>query len=343
MKLKLFASIVFLTAIVSCAPIPSTTQTQISPTSTIINSTLTPTSKLQITYVQIKENKNFTDFYTIDITCRSLDNICFGSPKLLFRSLEASSSEQSKPKGWIADYSWSPDGKRIALISNRDILIGNTDTQEWTNITNTPNVDEYELKWTSDGKFIYYIACSRDYSGMCLPEFYRSDPTGQENLALLQSMSQYMNSFDLSPDGKEIVYSITESQGYYQLYRANLDDSKIRPITSGSINISTPSFSPDGLKVAFVRFNYLSNVNSRRQADIIVKDLISGSEKNLTENFNGEVSSPDFSPDGEWIVFYSFDTELNTNIFLVSLEQGDIVQVTQGNEEANPAWRWFSE
>ncbi len=74
-----------------------------------------------------------------------------------------------------------------------------------------------------------------------------------------------------------------------------------------------------------------------------MKDLITGEEKNLTENFDRLAASPVFSPDGNWLAFDAGDSESNWDIFLVSLETGNIIQVTQGNNETGPAWRQFSE
>ncbi len=72
----------------------------------------------------------------------SANKICFDEPKLLFQSLKVPSNEQNLPKGLLTDYSWSPDGNKIALVSVGDILIGDMNTQNWTNITNSPDVDE---------------------------------------------------------------------------------------------------------------------------------------------------------------------------------------------------------
>jgi Tol biopolymer transport system component len=87
----------------------------------------------------------------------------------------------------------------------------------------------------------------------------------------------------------------------------------------------------------------LNSDDSEEQSDIILKDLVSGKEKNLTQKFDDLVFSPTFSPSGEWIVFNSFDSKPNVNIFLVSVVHESIIQITQGNEETSPAWRVFSE
>ena len=77
-------------------------------------------------------------------------------------------NEQSQPKGLLTDYSWSPDGNNIALISGKDILIGNIVTQEWTNITNSPEyVDEHNPKWSNDGRYIYYFTPDVKLANFC--------------------------------------------------------------------------------------------------------------------------------------------------------------------------------
>ena len=321
MKNILFLSIVILLTTVSCNTKPTVTETQL------------PSSNLRITYTRLYEDQIFSEFYEIDVTCITNIEICVGEPKLLFRSLNVPNNENDTPKGFITDYSWSPDGKKIALVSGRDILVSDIETQNWVNITHNSDIDEYDLEWSPDGKALYYVVCSRDYSGMCLPEFHKSDPKGEEKSTLLSSISKYINSFDISPNGTEIVYSITTNQGYDQIYKANLDGTKMTQITSGDINNNKPSFSPDGQKIAFVRYYY------RVKADIIVRDIISGDEIILTENFENESFFPAFSPDGNWILFHAFDQDLNHNVYVVSLESGNIIQITENNESGSPAWR----
>lgn len=341
MKLTLFVSIVVLTSIVSCAPIPSSTETQISPTSTIINSTPTPTSKLQITYVQLKDGKNITEIYAVDITCLSVNKICFDKPKLLFQSLIASDTDQTLPEGYITDYDWSPDGSKIVLKSTTEILIGDINTHEWLNITNTPE-DDHAPKWSDDGRFIYYIACLEDPSGMCTPQLIRFDIASKQQLQLLQEWKKTMIDYDISPDGQRII--INAPDGIHDvLYQANWDGTDGYQITTMDVQEFAPSFSPDGKKIAFFRAIVKNSVESKDEWDIIVKDLISGEEKNLTENFDRLAASPVFSPDGKWLAFDARDSELNWDIFLVSLETGEIVQITHGNDETSPEWRWFSE
>jgi Tol biopolymer transport system component len=342
MKFKLCIFMAFLIILIGCLPNPA--EIQPSPTAVTKQVSLTPTNKLQLTYIQ--NNDNFGELYVSDINCMTRDEVCFGEPKLLFGTLTMPNSEQNKPKGLLTDYSWSPDGNRIALVSTGDILIGDMNMQSWKNITNSSDADEYQPKWSSDGNSVYYRACPRtiegNYGGHSTCRLYRSDLTGKVEFNLLSSKGDYYNSHDVSSDGQKVVFTLTDNQGYDQIYLANLDGSDSRQITEGQINNSAPSFSPDGKKIIFVRFNKSGGANSLLQADIFLKYLETGEEKSLTEEFDGDVFAPVYSPDGKWAAFSSFDTELNANIFIVSLEQESIIQVTQGNEETRPAWRWFS-
>ena len=202
MRSKLLISIISLFILVGC---------MVNPTNKGIQSLQTPTARLQITYIRDKQEQNFSGVYAIDITCMTQDQVCFGEPKLLFQSLKMPNNEQNKPKGLLTDYSWSPDGNKIALLSGRDILIGNMLTQEWINTTNNPdNIDEHNPKWSHDGKSIYYISCLRDSSSTCMPKLLRFDLSGKEQSHLLSSMNTIIsNGYDVSPDGRSIIFAIS--------------------------------------------------------------------------------------------------------------------------------------
>ena len=125
------------------------------------------------------------------------------------------------------------------------------------------------------------------------------------------------------------------------LYQADWNGTKSYQITTMNASELSPSFSSNGRNLTFVR-SIISWTDSDDESDIIMRDLVTGEEINLTENFDGLAYSPSFSPDGKWIVYYSFDADLNANIFLASVENGSIVQVTRSNGDIRPAWRVLS-
>jgi Tol biopolymer transport system component len=85
--------------------------------------------------------------------------------------------------------------------------------------------------------------------------------------------------------------SITNPNG--DIFIADISNSsnpQIQQIVSTSQSEEFVVWRPDGNKIAFVRYN------SDNDADIIVKDLNTGNETNLTQNFNGIADFPMWSP-----------------------------------------------
>jgi Tol biopolymer transport system component len=347
MKIKLFLFTIYLIILVGCVPNLDSKSVQLILTPTLESPTSISTIKLQITYIENKQDQNFGELYTTDITCMTPDKVCLGEPKLLFQSLRLPDRAQIKPWGLLTDYSWSPDGSKIALISGRDILIGSTGSYEWTNITNNPSgIGENTPKWSHDGNFIYSIHYIEDASGMGIPQLVRSDLEWKEKLPLLRYMNKIIsNGYDVSPDGRRIIFAISGPLGISDLlYQANSNGTDSHQITTiEDVSEIQPSFSPDGKKFAFVRSTIKYYVDSKEESDIIVKDLTTGEEKNLTSNFDDLAFSPIFSPDANWLAFDATDSEFHWNIFLVSLETGNIIQVTKSTNAAFSAWRTFSE
>jgi Tol biopolymer transport system component len=302
-----------------------------------------PAKQLQLTYIQ-NQGSGFEELYAIDITCINNNQICFGEPSLILSTFAATTDDKSKPTGYTSGYSWSSDGKRIAISAGGDIFIGDMDTQEWDNITKNIGVSESDPIWTFDSKYIFYRACSYEvYNGCRLLRFNREN---DEASILLESISSSIDSYSVSPDGQTIVYtpSNKDDKGYSQLFISNLDGSNSRQITSEEGNSSMPSFSPDGQQIVFVRTSNPNDADSGPRSKIIVKDLASGDEKDFAENFDGEIYSPTFLSVENWIMFYSFDISRSASIFAVSLEQNKLLQVTNNNfQNVNPSWRLLSE
>ncbi|MFT3894073.1 MAG: hypothetical protein QM730_20780 [Anaerolineales bacterium] len=296
----------------------------------------------QLTYIKNQENSG--SMYGVDITCLSNVKICAKEPVLLFRTLSMPNASQYEPKGLLTDYSWSPSGKEIVLVSAGDLLIGSFsgDTVKWTNVTKSPDIDELEPEWSSDGNFIYYIECIDNSAGMCSPKLVRTDRLGKNKLYLLSKQDTSMTSFGISSDGQKIIFTATDKEGYEQIYKASQDGADIHQITFGDFDNTSPSFSPDGKELIFVRSSRLEYIDAKPEFEIVLKNLGTGLERNLIEKHAGDASAPIFSPDGKWIIFTIWDDNLMHNIYLLALDQISLFQLTQDNEGAFPAWRFIT-
>src|SRR4029077_7283177 len=108
-----------------------------------------------------------------------------------------------------SDPAWSPDGKKIAFMSNRDggdieIYVMNVDGSQQTRLTNAPGRDAHP-SWSPDGKNIYFQS-PRD-GGM--PQIYvmKADGSGQRRLTHNAGFTGVPLA---SPDGRRIVFMVNE-------------------------------------------------------------------------------------------------------------------------------------
>ena len=347
-KLKLFTIILFLISSSGCSALgtkqpDSSTLTPVQADSTDITETATslPSSKLQLTFMEYKSD--FTEFFAIDVDCVQNDKLCFSEPTLLFKTMSASSNDPNKPMGLIDSYSWSPEGDEIVLSANKDLFIGDMNTTEWKNITSSPNVEEYDPTWSQDKRYIYYLACTQDDTGMGSCKLARFDLIENTNTLLLDSIEDSIATFSVSPDNQSVVFSV--SNGFDRLYRSDLDGSNMHQVAITDLEETSPSFSYDGSLVVFVRTNRPVMVaDSKLESDIVVQNSNWDSEKNLTDEFDDEATSPAFSFDGKWIAFDASDEDLQYNIYVVSIDHGVVIQATHGNDDkVFPSWRLFYE
>ncbi len=113
---------------------------------------------------------------------------------------------------------------------------------------------------------------------------------------------------DISPDGRQIIFTRTWVDKMKDLYRSNLwivdvDGSRVRELTSGARNDSSPVWSPDGRRIAF-----LSDRDGTNQLHVMWMDTREVAQLTHLERAPGNIK---WSPDGKQIAFTSFvpDTE----------------------------------
>lgn len=111
----------------------------------------------------------------------------------------------------------------------------------------------------------------------------------------------------VSPKGNHFIYTVTsivddadkKNDFVYQthLYLGNLQSGESRVLTSGKNSISSPSWSPDGSKIAFTR-------DMGAKSQVYVLDLAGGEPQAIT-NLPFAVSNPVWSASGQEIYFQS--------------------------------------
>jgi dipeptidyl aminopeptidase/acylaminoacyl peptidase len=187
---------------------------------------------------------------------------------------------------WDRGPDWSPDGSKIAFISDRDgdyeIYVIDADGTNVTQLTRNTAWDRGP-DWSPDGsKIAFHSDRDSDF------EIYVMDADGT-NVTQLTRNTAWDRGPDWSPDGSKIAF-YSDRDNDYEIYVMDADGSNVVKLTktlSPIIN-QKPAWSPDGKKIAFM---------SDRDGDneIYVVDAGGTNVRQLTNN-----TADEWGPDWCW-------------------------------------------
>jgi TolB protein len=233
---------------------------------------------------------------------------------------------------------WSPDGQKIAFVSqrdgNREIYVMDSNGQNVVNVTRHP-ADDWTPSWSPDGS---RLAFSSIRSGGW--EIYVLDtaclPVPETCPDLLTQVTSDGNANILpvwSPDGLRFAFN-SKASGNWDIYTMAIDGADIRQVTTAPENDLSPSWSPDGAQIAF-------ESNRDGIVEVYVVDAAGATPpRNITNLPLANDHGPVWTPDGQQLVFYS-NREGNWDIFSTTLDGQTVINLTQTPErdEQTPAWR----
>jgi eukaryotic-like serine/threonine-protein kinase len=145
----------------------------------------------------------------------------------------------------------------------------------------------------------------------------------------------YISSPYLSPDGKYVMYSVTDQrQGKQKLWLYDLNRGTASPFTFGEGNDQYPAWSPDSRQVAF-------SSTRHGKEEIYVKPVSGGGDEQLLLSTDGYAEPDRWSPDGRYLL-YDFVTKTNgTDVWALPLF-GDRKPFPVVHSFANENWGIFS-
>jgi Tol biopolymer transport system component len=147
-----------------------------------------------------------------------------------------------------------------------------------------------------------------------------------------------------SPDGSTIAVSAFrdgDQSKPHNIHLVDVTSNELTRIEDGDYLSQSPTWSPDGSSVAFVRRKLAAQFGQPETSTLWRIDVAKGDQRQLTV-LHAWVSSPTWSPTGEWIAFSSRrrDEDL-PSIWIVRADGSEERRLTEQFEDAwagDPSW-----
>lgn len=286
----------------------------------------------------------------------------------------------------VRDPQRSPDGEWVAYTVTRairdtdkddtDLWMVSWDGRQHVQLTHTPD-SERAPRWSPDNKYLAFLSSRQGARG---GQVWLLNRAGGEAWKLTD-VKGGVSDFAWSPDSRRLVLVVTDpdpdeadtanpgeprtpkpivvdryafkrdGRGYLDDRRSHLhlfdiESKKLDTLTSGPFEETSPSWSPDGRRIAFIRRHGDGDVDKVPNQDIFVVDARPGAEpRRLTTTAALERGTPAWSPDGRMLAYLTgdeprFSAYVQDQLAVVSAEGGQPRVLTAGLDRPVRAPFW---
>jgi Tol biopolymer transport system component len=219
---------------------------------------------------------------------------------------------------------WSPDGKKIAFISNKgersiyktSLYIHDVEANKTKLIK--PGVQK-AVAWSPDGNQLVYSRLSKATKYFShFSDIYIYDMNSKKEERITNNLRAI--SPDWSADGSKIVF-VTTHDGTQNLASMRLSEKQLVTLTTfeNGEQVYSPRWSPDGRKILF-------SYSEKKDRKIVTIDA-DGSDMKVIMQGKGDARDPVYSDDGERI-FFAYDGTGIFNIYSMDADGGNMAQLT---------------
>lgn len=260
----------------------------------------------------ITKNKSYKNLYVVSIDGNTTKQVTEGS---------------------FSDYNpvWSPDGTKIAFISNRmgSPQIHTINFPDGKPQPLTALKDGVEnLKWSPDGKYLsfsYEVKTMDDINDK-YPEYKLSNVLSYSSLPV-----RHWDSWEDNKRSHIFYISATGGKEKDIMPKENFD-APLKPFGGAE----QYNWSPDATEIAYTS-NKEGNVATTTNSDIFIYNVASGETKNITKSLLGADRIPLYSPDGQYIAFISlerpgFESD-KSRIMLFNRATGETFELTKNLDQ----------
>ena len=237
---------------------------------------------------------------------------------------------------------FSPDGTKISFTSDAgggdNIWVMNSDGSDAKQITNESFRLLNNASWTPDGNYLVARKHFTSARSLGAGEIWMYHITGGSGIQLTERPNDQQDKGQpvVSSDGRYVYYSQDVYPGgffqynkdpnsqIYVINRYDREEGNIERITGGPGGAISPTVSPDGKKLAFVK-------RVRTKSVLYVRDLETGIERPVYDNMSydqqqawaifGPYTNMSWTPDGSYLVFWAKGGIHKLNVSNYSVEE----------------------